>query len=213
MNPYFLGRLNGSFAPELMASFDRLEPDPVDYTPTAFRSRFRRFGVFRLAAGMASEAPHAHERFNARRPFHARHGRNVAPLAHEVVASGALQRLIEEVARCPIGGSGSCLVGVNQIRVIADDEHAGVTAPSLHQDGYDLSCHVCVGRCDVQGGISTLSRSQLPSGIFLRHSLSPGEYLFFDDRALFHTASSVRPNPPASVAARDMIILDWLVLP
>lgn len=212
--PFVFHRLSHLFSSRFLASFDRLEADPVDYRLTDVCSRFRRFGAFRASGGRVIYDAALETFFNHMRPFHARFdARSVAPLLRESLDGGEFEGIVRAVSSNPILGGASFAVGVNQVRVVATPEAPGSTAPGLHQDGYDFSCHVAVSRRDVSGGVSVLSRSPLPQNAFFERCMEPGEFLLFDDRRLYHTATAILPAPHASRASRDMVILDFVYLP
>ena len=82
-------------------------------------------------------------------------------------------------------------------------------APSLHQDGYEYSLHLNVSRKNIQGGESILSPSSHEEDIFCRKILSEGEYIFFDDKMLHHTATAIK-SEIGEYGYRDMIIFDFI---
>jgi hypothetical protein len=211
--PFVVSSLTVPFPPPLLSSFKTLEPDVLDYHSTGFQSRFRRFGVFRVEAGIVSEDRRLSTLFNNRKPFHTRFGIDVKPLSSEVVETRIIVCIVEQLLKCPLLPSSRLGIGVNQVRVIADGHNCGSTAPSFHQDGYDLSCHIAVDRHNAIGGESILSRSQADKDVFLRRRLQPGEFMLFDDRKNFHTATPIRAKVIGESCSRDMLILDVIKMP
>ena len=197
----------------LIDSFSCLEPDVIGYNRAGRSTRRRAFGAFRLKGSHFSVAEELRGRFNSRRPFHTEY-RDPAPkpLGNDLLASGAVERLLAEVTpSLPIPVE-DYAIGINLIRVTADDDRMGSPAPGLHQDGYDFSCHFAVSRINAAGGASIVSTSRDEDGVIAEKILQPGEFLFFDDRTLYHTATAVTCRIGGRPAHRDMVILDFLPL-
>jgi hypothetical protein len=208
---FLFSKLIDGFSQVLLQSFDRLRPDTIAYNKTGGATRYRSFGAFRHAESQFVPADELLPHFNTQKDYHTSHARP-NPLDDEVVASNAMQLLLDEVAPCLPISVDSYAIGVNQIRVVADDERMGSPAPGLHQDGYDFSCHIAVGRRNVAGGISIVAKSPRADDVVIEQCLNPGEFLFFNDRALYHTATPVTCRIGGTPAARDMLIVDFIRL-
>jgi hypothetical protein len=139
------------------SSFDKLSSDSTTYNRSPFQSRFRQFSAFHWEAERFHHVPEATEKFNHAKSFHTGSGRKIGELDAELVRSGVLQKVLETVAAALPIPVERYWIGVNQVRVIADDDNLGSPAPSLHQDGYDFSCHVAVERRNVSGGASIIA--------------------------------------------------------
>jgi hypothetical protein len=197
--------------PTVAASFGDLAPDNIAYNKSSFVSRYRHFSAFAYAGGTYRLDAGLGPLFNRRRSYHTSHGESeLWPIDPVLLGSGRVQDLLLQVARCLPIAPERYAVGVNQIRVRADDEHMGSPAPSLHQDGYAFSCHIAVRRENVSGGTSIISRSPRPVDVILEHALEPGEFIFFNDTRLYHTATPVTCRIGGVSAWRDMLILDFV---
>jgi hypothetical protein len=208
---FILSKLVAPFQRELTESFNHLSEDTISYNRTGASTRRRRFGSFRYRHGEFLHDQELVTRFNKRQDFHIGHkDENPNPLDPEVLRSGAFNTLLDRVAPClPIDLS-SYAIGVNQIRVIADDDKMGSAAPGFHQDGYDYSCHIAIARNNAAGGTSIVSTSQNADDVVLEQVLQPHEFIFFNDRSLFHTATPVTCRIGGTIATRDMIIVDFV---
>lgn len=196
----------------LIASFDRLDPDVIDYRNNEYRSRYRRFGSFRYENNQFLPAPEFGNLFNQRRDFHLHYTSTAVPaLSGDLLGSGLISDLLMEIVDClPLPDLSACLYGVNQIRVTADDANMGSPAPGLHQDGYSYSCHLGIHRKNVSGGHSIIATSKDPNDVIFERTLRPGEFIFFNDRNLYHTATPVTPRIGGHETYRDMIIIDFI---
>jgi hypothetical protein len=208
---FILSKLSSPFHSELTESFNQLTEDTISYNRTGASTRRRGFGAFRYVDGEFQHDPELSVYFNARRDFHVDHAdKKPNPLIPEVIQSKAYNALLNHVAPClPIELS-QYAIGINQIRVVADDDKMGSTAPGLHQDGYDYSCHICIARRNAAGGTSIVSTSQNADDVVLEQVLQPREFVFFNDRSLYHTATPVTCRIGGSIATRDMIIVDFV---
>lgn len=206
-----LGSLNKELFKGISRTFNGLSPDTVDYNNSSVRTRFRNFSAFSWHEGRPVVTPSVAHRFNSQQPFHTFYaGAKPAELQTELLASGDVQRILAGVcAQLPVDGS-DFDIGFNQIRVIALADAQGNPAPSFHQDSYDYSCHINVARQNVVGGKSIVASSADGADVVAECILNSGEYVFFDDRAYFHTATPLRPIDANEVAFRDMIIIDFL---
>jgi hypothetical protein len=195
----------------LAESFSRLASDNIAYNSSSFVSRYRHFSAFAHRDGTYQWNEEIRALFNSRRPFHTSHGESdLRSIDPALISSGQVQALLLDVSRCLPIDCERYAVGVNQIRVKADDDHMGSPAPSLHQDGYDYSCHLAVRRENASGGTSIISRSKSPADVVLEHTLESGEFIFFNDTKLYHTATPVTCRIGGMPAWRDMLIFDFL---
>jgi hypothetical protein len=208
---FLFSKLTDALSQALLQSFDRLRPDTIAYNKTGATTRYRSFGAFRRTESKFIPANDLLTRFNTPKDYHTAHARP-NPLDDELVASNAMQLLLDQIAPCLPIPLDSYAVGINQIRVVADDERMGSPAPGLHQDGYDFSCHLAIARRNVAGGISIVAKSPRPDDVVIEQCLNPGEFLFFNDRALYHTATPVTCRIGGTPAARDMLIVDFVRL-
>ncbi|WP_394828669.1 2OG-Fe dioxygenase family protein [Pendulispora albinea] len=212
---YILGRLPAVLVDNLRAHFDHLEPDVVDYKNNGFHSRSRRFGAFAFTGERFEHDPALLEHFNKPKKFHAQTvARHPAPLTEASLASGVCDELLQTVlAFSPLKWGREYFFGINFVRVRANDQFMGAPAPGFHQDGYDYSCHINVARQNVSGGTSILAEEPSPDAIAVECDLKPGEFVFFNDRTMYHTASPVTPRCGGHETWRDMIIVDIVAKP
>jgi hypothetical protein len=211
-NTYIRGRLPAELVRDLKTHFEDLEPDVIDYKRNGFQSRSRRFGAFAFDGGDFRHDPSSRRHFNKPKCFHARYDEcQPAHLTEGSLVTGVYGALLQAVlATSPIKRGNDYLFGVNLVRVRADDEHMGAPAPGLHQDGYDYSCHINVSRENVSGGTSILAVAPSPDTVVVECNLTPGEFVFFNDRTMYHTASPVTPRCGGHRTWRDMVIVDVL---
>jgi len=209
---YILGKLPMELINDLRAHFDDLEPDVIDYKQSGYQSRSRRFGAFAFTGKDFDHDPGLRQHFNQVRMFHTQHaGCQPAGLTPASLSTGIYNALLQAVlATSPIKRGRDYMFGINLVRVRADDDHMGAPAPGLHQDGYDYSCHINVMRQNVSGGTSILALAPRPEAVVLECNLMPSEFLFFNDRAMYHTASPVTPRCGGHETWRDMVIVDLL---
>lgn len=207
---YILGRIPTSLVADLALLFEGLPADVIDYKRNGFRSRFRGFGAFEYRDGAFYHDPSLLGRFNAHKDFHTiTAGGPPAALSNEAISGEAIANLLRVVvARSPLKATQDYIYGVNLIRVRANDDFMGAPAPGLHQDGYDFSCHINIARQNVTGGASLIAEEQTPESLLLECELQPGEFVFFNDRTLYHTASAIMPRYSGYETWRDMIIID-----
>jgi hypothetical protein len=211
---FFLSKLTAALPEELAASFEGLAPDTISYNRASGGSRRRHFGAFKYGDGWFSRCPSLSDCFNGQRDFHLEYEeRQPQGLSASLVDGGIVMTLLDQIAPALPIPLEAYAIGVNQIRVTADDDNMGSPAPGLHQDGYDFSCHLAVGRRNVSGGTSIISLSKKPDDVVFEHNLHPGEFIFFNDRAVFHTATPVTCRIGGFMAARDMIIIDFVRRP
>jgi hypothetical protein len=212
---YVRGKLAHELIDGLKGHFEGLAPDVIDYKRTGYQSRSRRFGAFAFTGEQFQHDPALRRYFNQPKGFHTQNtGCQPAGLTDTSLATGVCDALLQAVlATSPIKRGRDYMFGINLIRVRADDEHMGAPAPGLHQDGYDYSCHINVSRHNVSGGTSILAMTPHPDAVIVECDLTPGEFVFFNDRTIYHTASPVTPRCGGHETWRDMIIVDLLGYP
>lgn len=209
---YIRGELAAELVAELKTHFEDLDPDVIDYKRTGYQSRSRRFGTFAFTGERFDHDPSLRQHFNHAKHFHTHHtGCQPAALTEASLATGVYDALLQAVlASSPIKNGRDFMFGINLVRVRADDEHMGAPAPGLHQDGYDYSCHINITRQNVSGGTSILALAPRPEAVIVECDLMPGQFVFFNDRTIYHTASPVTPRCGGHATWRDMIIVDLL---
>jgi hypothetical protein len=215
LQSYILGRFIDGLPKGLVRSFSKLEPDPVDYVSNGFQSRFRNFGAFAYRDYRFVPDNSLNGRFNAKKDFHARYkDKPIAPIDPQLIADEDIQKMLAKmIVSVPVRNPEDYSYGVNLVRVIADDNHMGSPAPGLHQDGYDYSCHINVSRKNVSGGDSVIARTKSPSSILVEWRLQANEFVFFNDRSVYHTATPITPKIGGHKTYRDMIIVDFAANP
>ena len=127
----------------------------------------------------------------------------------ELESSMAIEEMLAEmVSTMPIREPSDFMFGVNLVRVIANDTNLGSPAPGLHQDGYAFSLHLNVSRENVSGGASIIATGPDVEDIVVEHELTPGEFVVFNDKKMFHTATPVAPRICGKPKWRDVAIID-----
>ncbi|MDZ7970265.1 MAG: 2OG-Fe dioxygenase family protein [Nostoc sp. DedSLP03] len=207
---YIKSLLPGDLSNQLSALFDELPLDVIDYKQTGFQSRYRSFSAYAFDNGTFVHSPQLIQYFNAQKDFHTIHNaRPPAALSKATLSSGMIEKLLDVVlCYSPLKSAEEYIFGINLIRVRADDNHMGAPAPGFHQDGYDYSCHINIARQNVSGGASIIATRPDPKAVVIDCELQPGEFVFFNDRTLYHTASPVTPRYGGYETWRDMIIVD-----
>lgn len=214
-NSFLVGKILEDMPAGLASAFDRLGPDTIDYRATEFQSRKRCFSCYRIVDGAARLDPERELLFNGDRDFHVKKtgGNRVPPPDADLVASGAIESFVAALLPAmPLRDPESYAIGINLVRVVADSTNMGSPAPGLHQDGYEFSCHFNVARRNVSGGASLLASGPQPSDVVLEHVLQPNEFVFFNDRTMFHTATPITQRIAGEDTWRDMIIVDLVRL-
>lgn len=210
---FVCGRLLTSLAPGLKTAFSSLEYDVIAYNKARHLSRRRAFTAFALEHGRYKRVGTAHPRFNAMRAFHTSYkGDQPAPIADELVEAEFPQEVLAAVAPSLPVPIERYAIGFNMIRVTATDDEMGSPAPGLHQDGYDFSCHLAVSRSNAAGGTSIIATSTIAEDVVLEQTLQERDFVFFNDREMFHTATPVTCRIGGTPAHRDMIIMDFVAL-
>ena len=211
---FLLGKLLDNVPAALRAAFGQLKPDSVEYRETKFQSRHRCFSSYRISDDQVGHDPSLATLFNGVRTFHKAHENSAPEPAAEIVNSTAIEEFLANlIPAMPIRDPSRFAIGVNLVRVIANEVNMGSPAPGLHQDGYDYSCHANVSRQNVSGGCSILACSADPADIVFEHTLQPNEFVFFNDAKLFHTATPITQRIAGEATWRDMIIVDLVAIP
>ena len=211
---FLLGKFLEGIPATLKNAFSQLKPDPIEYRETNFQSRHRSFSSYRISDDEVANDPDLATLFNGARTFHKVYGEAVPEPDAEVVGSAAIEAFLANlIPAMPLRDPSRFAIGVNLVRVIANEVNMGSPAPGLHQDGYDFSCHVNISRRNVSGGCSILACSAEPADIVFEHTLQPNEFVFFNDVKLFHTATPITQRIVGEPTWRDMIIVDLVALP
>lgn len=212
-NSFIFSKCLSGISVDFAEHFETLKPDVIDYKGNSFQSRYRGFATYRVEGGDLVPVPEDKHYFNHKRDYHTRfEGSPVSVIENEVQTHSATRELLVSLLRTlPIPGLEKFAIGFNMIRVRASDSHMGTPAPGLHQDGYDFSCHLNVARKNVSGGASIISQTKKEEDVILDRELQPGEYVFFNDRSLYHTASPVAPRLGGYETYRDMVIIDFVM--
>jgi hypothetical protein len=212
---FLIGKILEELPTGLTSAFKRLTSDTIDYRETNFKSRHRCFSCYRIEDGNVHLAPELEQLFKGKRNYHVtKTSDNRIPLPDiELIESRAIEIFITYLLPAmPLRDLDAYAIGINLVRVIANDTNMGSPAPGLHQDGYKFSCHVNVARQNVSGGASLLASSMKPSDVILEHILQPKEFIFFNDITLFHTATPITCRLSGEETWRDMIIVDLVRL-
>lgn len=206
---YIISKIFSTIPQKLKLSFNELSTDTINYNKNAFQARYRHFSAFSFQNGAYKLHGAGLNNFNHKKDYHTEHSPvGLAPIDNSLTE--IISEILSEISdTLPINNE-EYLVGVNQIRVIANNENMGMPAPSLHQDGSDFSCHINISRKNVSGGNSILSKSKDPKDVFLECTLQPHDYVFFNDRKLYHTATPVTSRIGGHETHRDMFILDYI---
>jgi hypothetical protein len=206
---YLLGRLPSLLIKDLAFIFASLPADIIDYKQNGFQSRFRAFSSFRFKDGCFAPDRELLCHFNRKKQFHVQGVGSHPEWLATTANLETLQSLLKRIALAsPLKSESDYHYGINAVRVVADDHYMGAPAPGLHQDGYDFSCHINIARENVSGGMSIIAKTEDPKTTMVKHDLHPGEFLFFNDRTLHHTATAVTPMYVGHPTWRDMIIVD-----
>ena len=206
---YLLGKIPAELTARLAPIFASLPADTIDYKENGFQSRFRAFSSFRYEGDAFIPDPSLLDYFNHKKEFHFGGSQSFPAWLINPANQKILQQLLEEiVCSAPIRKEADYHYGINAVRVVANDNFMGAPAPGLHQDGYNYSCHVNVTRENVSGGMSIIDLNQNPKSTMIRHELQPGDFVFFSDCTLHHTATAITPMYCGHASWRDMIIID-----
>lgn len=210
MESYLIGNLIDGISSDLSSVFPRLESDAIDYRDSGFRSRRRCFSSYAVYETGVRLDDDIKPLFNQSKEFHKVAEEKPIPTLESAKCDAAVVEtfLNQLLPYLPIPNIENYAIGVNLIRVLANDENMGSPAPGLHQDGYDFSCHMNVSRENVCGGTSLIATDQDSESIVVEHPLQPGEFVFFNDRTMYHTATPVVPRIAGKECHRDMIIVD-----
>lgn len=207
-NSVILGKIS-EVSTIIINSFNFINFDKIGYTKTAFSTRHRHFSCFDYKDGKFRLGEKIDRYFNRKKDFHEIYlDEKLFPIDDEAIIE--IKELLGNLlAYIPIKPR-DYFYGVNQVRVVSDGYTESHPAPFLHQDGYKFSCHLCINRHNIEGGISKLSYSEKEEHIFLQHQLSSGEFVFFDDEYYHHTATPIKGLQPGQIGYRDMIIIDFV---
>jgi hypothetical protein len=185
---YFLSQLDG--LESLRSSYQRLPKDP--YVDGDFR--YRRLSRFIAPEQKLRALPHReflqtdsynHLLGNIRREYD--------ELEASVAMSDAFIHMLSEIKKGLNLDLSSSVLGVHQIRIVAQKNSSGHPAPEgIHKDGFDYIAIICMDRFHVSGGVTELYEDPNGSPIFSK-VLRPGEILFCNDRSRFHFTGPLEP--------------------
>lgn len=194
-----------SFNGFMFNSFDKAVID------SNFNSRKRHFSSFLFKNGNLIMSEKLSILFNHKQTFHTKFSDSKLSDLSIDCLDFLIPVLSNIISKLPISSS-EYAIGINQVRVICEKDKPGATAPSFHQDGYDYSLHLCINRSNIINGESKIALDSDGNHIKLSHILQSGEYIFFDDKNLFHTATQILPLDTSKVGYRDMVIVDFIKL-
>jgi hypothetical protein len=195
---------------ELRDSFNYLSPDILCYgedTLVQDVTRFRHFSNLSYQNHQFIESSIPPVTFNQHKSFHAEHV-DALPAAVNPLALSSLQQIVGTILQEHTFAKQRYHIGFNQIRMLAKADKLSYVAPTYHQDGYDFSLHICVTRDNVIGGISKLARDAKSLNPVNEITLQNNEYILFDDKNYYHTATPIQCATNSGVAYRDMVIVD-----
>jgi hypothetical protein len=187
----------------LLDSFERLPPDP--YLKGDFTFRYRAFSEALVKVDLVQWAETS-EFFQSTNINNYAGGltRRFAPLSPE--ACEFSEKFAVEPQLRHIIQADEFLIGVHQMRVIANDFHTGYPAPEgFHHDGFDYVAISAIAHHNLNGGVSILADSTDVGSIIFDRVITPGETLVLDDRAIKHYVSPITPKVPGE-AHRDVIV-------
>lgn len=174
----------------LESSFDRLPLDP--YIDGKFRRR--RLSRFIAPGGQLRALPH--QEFTQSDQYNHLLGnirREYEELEADVAMSNQFILMLNTIATNLDLNLETSVLGVHQIRITVDPNHAGHPAPEgIHKDGFDFIAITCVMRKDVMGGHTELYKDPNDAPVFSK-ILEAGDMLFIDDRNLFHYTAPLQP--------------------
>jgi hypothetical protein len=203
--------IDSSFA----ESYNFLAPDHVCYIKTDFITRFRHFSSFESNENGIFENDALYTLFNSKKDFHVDYDetKKLPSIDKSLIQNNIIQNFLLKIfSVSPIHIRNRYGIGVHQVRVITDEKHIGDNAPTLHKDGYDFSADLAICRQNIQGGTTLISTTKKEEDIMFTHNLQPGEFVFFNDRKLFHSATQIIPDCLKEKSYRDMVIIDFLKL-
>ena len=195
---------------QLKTSYCNLGNDSLTYSAqTAKKTRKRNFSSFVFNNNSLQQAPKKTGLFLQKKNFHYSYaGTQPSSIHHDII--GTLSTIIQAISIYLPESKEQYIYGINQIRVYSTAKTPGIPAPQAHQDGFDYSCHICMNRHNIIGGISKLFQplTQGDKKEIASVCLLPGQFLLFDDRYYYHTATSFRCINPRQLGYRDMLIID-----
>jgi len=203
-----LNRSHGLSTENFLNSFNELPSDNIDYFNTGFKSRYRSFSLFSFDGKHLALTNQAHKSFNNKLSVHTKYygKKKLANLSRASTAC-IMETLPRFLQSLPIDCT-KYHVGVNQVRVRCSSKFPGATAPDFHQDGYNYSAHLCFVRENVDGGESKVASDSKGKNVEFKHVLQPREYIFFNDKNVWHTATKITPTDGTKESYRDMVIID-----
>jgi hypothetical protein len=192
------------------AHWNDLEVDP--YAQECGTRRLRRYGHFVFRDGVATSM--AHDAFlqpQDSNPLYLGRERHFQPLTEAFATDPllhAVMAMLAHVAIMMVDGP-AFSVKVTPFRVVATDDTPGEPAPEgIHRDGVTLVTSLLIGRCNAEGGESSVF--DLDGNRLLATTLSqPGTMLLGDDRRTLHGVSPVPPADPERPAMRDVLVITF----
>ena len=194
----------------LTDSFNSLSPDILCYGADTLHHEINRYRHFSNLTYQNHEfvvTSFPASTFNLYKSIHAQH-LNTLPAPINKSALAALQQIVGALLRPLSVSSDRYQIGFNQIRMLSYHHKLSYVAPGYHQDGYDFSLHICIKRHNIIGGISKLARDVKGLVPVSEMSLQDCEYIWFDDKYYYHTATPIQCKSKESIGYRDMIIVD-----
>lgn len=189
---------------------------PLDvYMPPGSNYRFRRFGRFSLDLARGRLSTLADRAFLQSPEVNRLNGgilRAFAPLTPALRANRALRQLIDfHAAALRLVNPEMTVwkVYVHLIRIAGCADRSGKPTPEgLHQDGHHFVAQVLVARENVTGAES---RVLDPKGrLILATTLqAPLDSLLVNDRTVFHEVTELHCLNAATLAWRDMLLIDF----
>lgn len=201
------GRIVTDLLEQLQGGFLNLGIDNISYTKRP-EKRWRSFSsyIFDKSLSIWKKKDSIESKFNHQMDFHT--VRASRSLEKVTLSEHQVSRLLDSVSVITGVDLKQFYVGLNLVRVEVDGNTSGFPAPDFHQDGYDASCHINIQRMNVRGGESKVSLDREGKNIIVSTTLVPGDFILFDDRKYFHTATKVDALNSNEAGHRDMIIID-----
>jgi hypothetical protein len=104
-------------------------------------------------------------------------------------------------------------IRVHPYRIKANAQQAGLPTPEgLHRDGVDYIISLLISRCNVEGGMTTIT-DNAGRALLQRTLLQPMDILIGMDTATRHAVTPVTPLDPALAAWRDVLVLGFSKMP
>jgi hypothetical protein len=194
----------------LLVSFDQLPPD--DYLQSEMPFRYRAFGLAMMRDGKLDWTDRQEFFQSAAINSYAGGRERRFPPLHTPARVFA-ERFVGD-QKLPLTHR-TAMVGCHQIRVVAEDSFNGYPAPEgFHQDGFDWVAITCIEQCNVNGGVSMVSRvdADEEDPLLIDRTIEAGETILLNDRAVRHYVSPITPKLPGR-AYRDVIVLTFEEVP